>query len=208
MVKVAGPAMSLEASGSLGGIIVFSKWKGRPYVRTLVRPSNPKSGGQVGVRSMFKFLSQKWAAITAPEKASWEDRADQGVYSTFNAYMSLNQGRWRDFQSPSKDAAVAAVGTPATTGAVTAVAGLRSATLTIAITVPDDGWGIAVFRSTSTGFATAFDNLIGVGVINGTDDVVVIDTPLTADTYYYNFREFTDDGQLAAELGEETVVIA
>lgn len=208
MVKVAAPALSLEASGSIGGIMTFSKWKGRPYVRSLVRPSNPKSGGQVGVRSLFRFISQNWAAISAPNKATWEERADQGVYSTFNAYMAYNQSRWRDFLAPSQHDPAEATDTPATTGVIVATAGVRSATLTIPITSADDGWGVAAFRSSVMGFTTAFDNLIGAGLIVGTADVVIVDTPLLAGTYYYNFREFTIDGQLGAELGEETVVIA
>jgi len=204
MVKVTGPAMSLSASGSLAGVMVFSTWKGRPYVRSLVRPSNPKSGGQVGVRAMFKFISQNWATIGDTNQASWETRADQGVYSTFNAFMSFNQSRWRDFQAPSQHDPPDVTDVAATTGTITAVAGVRSITLTIPVSSADDGWGVAVFRSTGTGFPTAFDNLIGIGLIVGTDDVVVVDTPLEPATYYYNFREMTIDGQLGAELGEES----
>jgi len=207
MVKVAGPALSLDASGSIAGIMTFSKWKGRPYVRSLVRPSNPRSGGQVGVRSMFKFLAQNWAGIGAAPKATWEDRADQKIVSPFNAFMSYNQARWRDFLAPSDSDPAAATDTPATTGVITTAAGVRSATLTIPITSADDGWGVLAFRGTPTGFSTAFDNLIGVGLIDGTADVTIVDTPLDPGTYYYNFREFTLDGQLGAELGEESVVI-
>ncbi len=208
MVKVAGPAMSLEASGSLAGVMVFAKWKGRPYVRSLVRPSNPKSGGQVGVRSMFKFISQNWSAIGSTPQASWEDRADQKVISPFNAFMGYNQGRWRDFKAPSQADPAVETGTDADLDTITAVAGVRSVTLTIPILAAHDGWGIAVFRSTSTGFTPAFDNLIGIGLINDTDDVVVIDTPLEPDTYYYNFRTFTTTGKLYSAVGEESAVVA
>lgn len=207
MVKVAGPAMSLSASGSIGGILTFSHWKGRPYARTLVRPANPKSGGQVGVRSSFKFLSQNWAALLAASKATWETRADQGTYSTFNAYMAYNQARWRDFLAPSSLDPADTDDTAAVVGTITAVAGVRSATLTAPITTANDGWGVMAFRSLTTAFSTAFDNLIGIGLIVGTADVVIVDTPLTPDTYYYNFRAFTLDGQLGAEEGEESVVI-
>ncbi len=207
MVKVAGPAMSLEASGSLAGVMVFSKWKGRAYVRSLVRPSNPKTGGQVGVRSLFKFISQQWASISAANQATWETRADQGVISEFNAYMGYNQSRWRDFLAPSQHDPFATTDTPGVVGTIVATAGVRSATLTIPITTANDGWGVACFRSLSSGFTPAFDNLIGVGPYDGTNDIVVVDTPLVPETYYYNFRSFTEDGQLAAAIGEETVVI-
>lgn len=50
MAKVKGPLFSLEASGALAKTIVFSIWKGRPYVRELVNPSNPSSAGQVAIR--------------------------------------------------------------------------------------------------------------------------------------------------------------
>jgi len=122
--------------------------------------------------------------------------------------MSYNQSRWRDFLAPSQEDPAAGAGTPAVVGVIAAVAGVRSAQLTIPITTANDGWGIMAFRSTSTGFSTAFDNLIGVGLIVGTADVVIVDTPLDPDTYYYNFREFTIEGLLGAEEGEETVVIA
>lgn len=207
MVKVQAPALSLEASGSLGGTLVFSKWKGRAYVRTLVRPSNPKSGGQVGVRSMFKFLAQQWQNVIAGDQASWETRADQKIISPFNAFMGFNQDRYRNFLAPATLDPPATDNTPATVGTTTAVAGVRSITVTIPITTADDGWGIMVFRSLSTGFSTAFDNLVHVGKVEGTDDITFVDSPLVADEYFYNFRDFTEDGQLGAEDGEisETV---
>lgn len=208
MVKVNAPCLSLEASGAIGKAIVFSKWKGRPYARTLVKPANPKSGGQVGVRSMFKFLSQNWASVSAPSQATWEERADQKVVSPFNAFMGFNQFRYRDFQAPSSMDPPAATDTPAVIGVTTAVAGVRSITVTAPITTANDGWGVMLFRGLAPGFSTAFDNLIAVGLIAGTDDIVFVDSPLVPDTYYYNFREFTLDGQLGAEDGEinDTVV--
>jgi len=202
MVRVQAPVLSLQASGSLAGALVYSKWKGRPYVRTLVTPANPKSGGQVGMRSMLKFLAQNWATVIAGSQATWETRADQKVISPFNAYVGFNQFRWRDFLAPSSLDPPATGDTPAVIGATGAVAGVRSITITAPITTANDGWGVALFRSITSSFTTAFDNMIGVGLIVGTADVVFVDSPLDPDTYYYNFREFTLDGQLAAEDGE------
>lgn len=51
MVKVTGPMHSETASGSFAKSIVFSIWKGRAYVRQLVKPSNPRSEGQVAQRA-------------------------------------------------------------------------------------------------------------------------------------------------------------
>jgi len=202
MVKVQAPALSLDASGSLAGALVFSKWKGRNYVRSLVKPANPRSGGQVGTRSMFKFLAQKWAGVSEANQATWETRADQKIVSEFNAYMGLNQFRWADFTAPSQHDPPAAVDTPATLGTLAAVAGVRSITITQPITTAADGWGVAFFRSPTGTFDTAVDNLKHVGLIVATADVVFVDSPLEAGTYYYDTREFTEDGQLSAESGE------
>lgn len=208
MVRVQAPALSLEASGSLAGSLVFAKWKGRPYVRTLVTPANPKSGGQVGMRAMLKWLSQQWASITSGDQATWKTRADQSVISNFNAYVAYNQLRWRDFLAPSQVDPAATTDVTPTLGIQTATAGVRSITVTMPVTTAADGWGVALFRSTSTGFSTAFDNLIAVGAISGTNDVVFVDSPLAAGTYYYNFRSITKDGQLATEDGEVSATVS
>lgn len=54
MAKVSGPLMSMDARGKFGGTLVFSGWKGRPTVRQLVTPANPKSLNQVGARNMVR----------------------------------------------------------------------------------------------------------------------------------------------------------
>jgi len=207
MVKVSGPAFSMEASGTIGGVLVFSKWKGRPYIRSHVIPSNPKSGGQTGMRAMFSFLAKAWTTLSAGEQATWEDRAAQLIASEFNAFMSYNQFRWRNFTAPSKDEPAGTADTPATLGALSLSLGVRSITVTQAVTTAADGWGILIFRSPTGTFDTAYDNLIAVGTVSGTDDVVYVDSPLDPGDYYYDTREFTADGQMSAETGEETETV-
>lgn len=207
MVRVHGPMMSLDASGTLAGTVVFSKWKGRNYVRERVTPANPKSGGQVGMRAMLKFLSQNWAALSAANKATWEDRADAGSYSPFNAYTSYNQKKWRDFTSPSTEDPAAGVGTIGVLANEAATAGVRSITLDIDITTSNDNWGIAVFRGLAPAFSTAWDNLIGIIPAAAIASYVLVDTPLTPDTYYYNFRAITEDGVMGADHGEVNAIV-
>lgn len=54
MAKVSGPLMSMEASGAFAGSLVFGRWKGRPTVRQLVIPSNPKSANQTAARNRVR----------------------------------------------------------------------------------------------------------------------------------------------------------
>jgi hypothetical protein len=200
--------MSLEASGSLAGALVFSRWKGRPYVRELVKPANPRSGGQVGIRSMLKFLSQDWENIGASPQASWQDRADAKVISTFNAYMGFNLKRWRDFLGPSDTDPVAVTDVQPTLGALSATAGVRSITVSQAITTAADGWGIAFFRSLTGTFTSTFDKLKHCGKIVGTAAVAFVDSPLAPGTYYYEIRPFTKDGQLGSPSAEVNAVVS
>jgi hypothetical protein len=202
MVKVSAPAMSLDASGSLAGALVFSKWKGRNYVRQLITPSNPKSGPQIGVRAMFRFLSQIWDGLSAADKATWETRADQTVISPFNAFMSVNQGRWRNFEAPGKVDPVTEAGTPGVYANEAATGGVRQIDVQIEVTTLNDAWAVAIFRDPSTGFNTAFSNCIAVIPTESAAVFHHIDTPLDPGTYYYNFRGISGDGDLNAEEGE------
>lgn len=207
MVRVQAPALSLEASGTIAGALTFSKWKGRPYVRERVDPSNPRSGGQVGVRSMLSFLAKNWQYVSTANQETWSDKANAAVISDFNAYMGYNLFRWRDFLAPTQHDPEATSDTPCTPGAGSATAGVRSITVDQAITTAADGWGVMFFRDLTASFATTFDKLKHVGLIAGTADVTFVDSPLVPDTYYYNMRSFTEDGQLSAEIGEVNATV-
>jgi hypothetical protein len=50
MSKVTGPLMSLDASGTIGKTVVFSKWKGQNYTRLRVVPLNKQTDDQQDVR--------------------------------------------------------------------------------------------------------------------------------------------------------------
>lgn len=199
MVKVKGPAMSIDASGSLAGALVFSKWKGRNYVRQHVIPANPKSGGQVGVRAMFKFLAQVWKDQPAAEQASWEDRADDMVASPFNAFMSYNQRRWRDFNTPTNVDPATEAGTLPTGPTGVATPDIRAMTLTITDGVNAPDFGYAIFRSLTATFSLAWSNCIAVVPWDDSGDTEYIDSPLEPDTYYYNAIGFLTTGLEGAD---------
>lgn len=56
MAKVTGPLMSMEASGTVGDALTFSRWVGRPYVRRYTVPSNPQTLGQETHRNRFSAI--------------------------------------------------------------------------------------------------------------------------------------------------------
>lgn len=199
MVKVRAPALSLDASGSLAKTLVFSKWKGRNYVRQLVIPTNPKSGGQVGVRAMFKFLSQIWDGLTDANQATWEDRADDMIVSAFNAFMSYNQRRWRDFDTPTNEDPATETGTAPTGPTGTATPNVRSMTLEITDGANAPDFGYAIFRSLTGTFTLNWDNCIAVVPWDSGGVTTYIDSPLEPDTYYYNAIGFLATGLEGAD---------
>lgn len=207
MVKVTAPAMSMDASGKLGGSLVFSKWKGRPYVRALVTPANPKSAKQISVRSMMRFLSQAWSAVSAPDKATWATIADNLSISNFNAYVRGAMNRWKSFKAPSSDTPATEDGSLPTNDTLTANGGIGEATLTVGNDAANDGWGILIFRSASAVFTPSFSNL--VQVVNCPDATTAdwIDSPLDAGTYYYQSIAFDDTGQKASATAEVSAVV-
>lgn len=205
MALITGPLLSLDARGSVAGSLVFSNWKGRPYVRQLVTPSNPKSAGQVSTRAMFKFLAQAWAALSAADKATWEDLAAATTISAFNAYVAYNQNRWTQFTWP-YDRPTPTAGAVPVMGALTATGAIRQASVSQVITTPNQIWGMAIARSITTGFTPAKTDIVAV-VQYTASPVVYIDTPLAPGTYYYRCAGFDKEGELSAFVAENDAVV-
>lgn len=202
MVKLFAPALSLGASGTIGNAITFSKWKGRSYLRERVIPANPKSGLQVGFRAMFKFLAQQWQNLTGAQQADYADLAASLAISPFNAYVKLNQQRWRNFLSPTQGWPATGVGIIHTyTDVPAATGGVASVVIDWLPLAENQNWGVMIFKGT-TGFNTGIASLIAVVQCTDTNAKQFTDSPLTAATYYYNTRSITDDGVMGAEEGE------
>lgn len=199
MVKLNAPMLSLDASGKLGGAVVFSKWKGRNYARALVTPSNPRSGPQVGIRAMLTFLSQIWDGLSAGNKSSWLDAATADAISTFNAFVGYNLRRWRDFNTPTEAFPPALTSTAPSAATGVATPDVRSITLAITHGTNAPDWGYAIFRDLTPAFNLAFSNCIAVVECDGSGDAEYIDSPLAAGTYYYNYIGFMVDGVEGAD---------
>lgn len=80
MAKVSGPLMSMDASGGFGGTLVFGKWKGRPVVRQLVRPANPRSADQEEARNIVRVCAagQRFANLCTDLRGS-ETETDKAL---------------------------------------------------------------------------------------------------------------------------------
>lgn len=194
-MKLQGPMFSLGASGSIAGTVTFATWKGRPYARQLVIPSNPKSAQQTAFRAMFRFLSQAWAGLSDGEKSSWADLAAAGNYSPFNAFMKYNQDLWGRFLNPVVDP-TDTQSTGMNTVDVTATAGVRSVSINLDPSTPAVNWGYYLFRKIGSAPTGILSEVIAV-IPSGADETDYTDLGLTPGlVYYYKAQSFLEDGTL------------
>lgn len=194
MVKVYGPLFSIGATGTLAKAVTFSTWKGRAYVRQRVIPANPQSGPQTGMRAMLSFLSKQWTNLSAAEKTDWTDRAAATVISTFNAYVSYNQTRWRSYLNPSKLDPADETGTQPTAPTTTPAGGIRQIQLSIVDGANAPDWAYVIHRSATTGFTPAYSNVVAVVEWDSGGTTLYVDTPLAVGTYYYRIYGTLDTG--------------
>lgn len=142
MAVVSAPLLSFTAAGQIAKTQVYASWKGRPYVRRLVTPSNPRSTEQTKTRNSFAWLSSVWKVSPADFRAPWAAYARNLVMTDRNAWMKSNNGLLRD----QTDLAGIVLSPGAAGGlAVTPSVAGGSGTLTIDFTAPSPlpaGWTI------------------------------------------------------------------
>ena len=195
MVRVYGPAMSLDASGTLANTLVFSKWKGRNYVRERVIPSNPKSGAQIGRRAMMKFLSQEWAGLAGVDQATWQDVGDNLVASPFNAFVSANMKDWHNFLLPTMAYPTIRNGIAATDGDDgAAVWEENRIKITMTLTLVGQNWGKELHASLVGAFTPAVGNVFLLEPNPTLDTMNWYWTPPEVGTWYFRGRNFSTDG--------------
>ena len=207
MVKVHAPAMSMEASGKLGNCLVFAKWKGRAYARSLVKPHNPKTAIQTGIRSMMRWLAQNWADFSAEIKATWDDLADATNISPFNAYVAYNMRRWREGHPPTQEYPAAGLTSDLDVSGQTTIGASRHVDLDIEPTSSENIWGYVICRSQTTGFTPSWANCIRIIPDDGANAVQWVDAPLDAGLYYYRVAIINVDGIIGAYHAQTTATV-
>lgn len=196
MVKLKGPALSCGAHGSLADVLVFAENKGRNYAKKLTKPANPKSGGQVGVRAMMRFLATSFGDLSAADILTWADLATQLNASAYNAWTSYNLERWSRYLWPTKAFPANEDRGSGELQAASATALNRSIKTHVEMAEGNYNWGYHLCRSTSPGFDPAITTTIRIALWDMAvhSDIDWTDGPLEPGTYYYRVSSFSDDG--------------
>lgn len=90
-------------SGQAGKAGVFANWKGRPYRRKYVIPSNPNTTMQQNVRTSFENAVDKWHVFLSLQRAAYGYMSTGLVMSGFNLLVS----RWQKMTAAQRAAYVA-----------------------------------------------------------------------------------------------------
>jgi len=87
MAKITAPFLGLGASGTVASTLTASKWRGRPYVRQRVIPSNPQTAEQSKTRNTFAWANQVWIRAGSLVIAPWNRFAEGQALTGRNAWQ-------------------------------------------------------------------------------------------------------------------------
>lgn len=143
MPKTTAPLLSFGAAGQIGQSMVFSKWKGIPYVRRYVVPANPKTAKQMSNRGVFSMLNGAYLYAPAAIKQAFNAYAVGKALTGRNKFFQDNQKLLGVDPKPAGlDGLVMSPGNggglPPTN--VVAVGGALSITVTADLPAVPDGW--------------------------------------------------------------------
>lgn len=207
MVKLKGPILSSDASGSLADAITHANWRGRHTVRKKTAPRNPRSPLQSGGRAMMAFLCKEWAAFPPATKAQWQTLATDDQASPYTAYLSQNLKWWQSLLAPSQTYPTTRVAwwgwwnlNPTATWVSNQVRVYGR------LATANANWGVMIFASPTPAFTTHPGNAILIPPLTDNLPHFWFWTPPERRTWYLNTRRFSADGYIAPADAEQSAV--
>ncbi len=143
MAKPTAPLLSFGASGTIAKTMVYSRWKGRAYVRRHVIPANPQSVAQTLTRNAFAFANSTWKNAGPLGRAPWDRFATGQVLTGRNKFqgnfVAENRG---EVDLLSWNMSPGAKGGPPLTSVVASTPGVNDILLTCVTPTPPTGWTV------------------------------------------------------------------
>jgi len=207
MVKLKGPAYSLDGTGSVADVMALAKSKRGTYAKKHAAPANPKTKPQMSVRALMSFLAQQWRELTTAEQATWADLAEARGVAPYHEFVAHNHHRWTTNRTPTKEYPATESSTPPKANNLIGTPGVQCANLKFLLQVPWPTWGYVLYRSIVPSYTAQRTDAIAMIECRVPGHTYYRDTPLPAGTYYYRHRGFNDDGLQGALWSQVTVVV-
>lgn len=97
MVRLTGPTLAGQASGSLANTLTFSTSKGRAYLKMKASPKQTNTPAQLAIKAFLSGISHAWTDLPEYFQSLWKPQAAQLGISPANAF-----NRWNTKQLRSK----------------------------------------------------------------------------------------------------------
>jgi hypothetical protein len=197
MVRLKGPSLASQATGSLADTMIFSNWKGRSYLKKWSKTGNPSTSDQVAIRAVTRFCTQHFDDLDAADLATWEALAQSRRIAVFNAFIGESIRLWRDRKPPSRQYPRADAGSGGSIKNRSIAQQGRHAILTWEADVYADNWGYIINHST-TGYPGYAWNELLLMVRGGNKVVLNYPTPiLPLGTNYFRINSFSVYGHFS-----------
>jgi hypothetical protein len=99
MARIGFSPLIVSASGKVGDT-VFSRWKGRSYIRSRVTPANPETTDQVDWRARLAACVARYKELAADIKLRWDEYASPYQMSGYNQWVNYNNKGMEKAASP------------------------------------------------------------------------------------------------------------
>lgn len=149
MAKVTAPLLSFSAGGAIAKSQVYASWKGIPYVRRYVTPSNPQSTDQTKTRSVFTTLTKVWKNLTSESAAPFAAFATGKPLTDRNAYLKFNVASLRPGTDWANYLASPGAGGGVPLVSLAATGGSGSISTTVVTPTPPTGWTLSKVVATA-----------------------------------------------------------
>lgn len=200
MAKSQAPLLSIDPSGTFGGLLTASKWKGRNYLRLRVNPSNPNTGLQQGMRASMRYMTQEYKNLSAAEKANWKIEGDKLSITALNAMVRISQVRVRQDKGIKRDPTYAEGAVEAAPTVPAVVNQPKSLKVTWVDSAGADDTCTFLHMSTTVGFTPGPANLLRV--IDKGVQLYIVPNLTTGTIYYFKLRGSEEGGTLGTLTAE------
>lgn len=95
MAKWTSPLFT-DMRNKIADSVVFSRWKGRGYFRSWVKPANPRTNAQKAHRAVLANLVKRYQELTTDSavKSAWNARALEYLISGYNLFVKWGRSSY------------------------------------------------------------------------------------------------------------------